>query len=431
MTKQEPAGVLLLLPHLDLGGGARRIKTYCDNLDRKMFVPCVCIFSHQVLRDLDGVIGKNTPRLFSDDPEKIKRFCRKNNVQAVYTFYDGQYSEKLFTMLSRLRDAGVRIITNNVFAYYDKRMDDLSDLVLFQTKMMLAVKFARNFPKKLTLDKYKVLPNPVNTKYFRQFVISPEHRSRIRARLGFQKSDTIVARFGRNDVVKWGDILTGTMLSPNLDDNVKFLIVGIPKSRKLLLKIMQKFSRKLSRRIVLREPTKDDRQLMQWVQAADIIGHGVKIGEGCSNAINEAMYWGKPVITNSTPHCDNGQIEQVDHNITGFVANTVPEWVEKINQLNTDLVLRQKLGLAGKKKAEENWNEEVVVSALEYYLGLVLGTKIPRPKKLVTPLQISRFEKKYNQFIHSTPPRPASPLWKLLDVVKRTADYIEYKVSNA
>lgn len=431
MRKPEHKGILFLLPHLDLGGGARRIKVYCDNLDRRKYFPVVCIYSDQVLRNIDTVIGRGTPRLFSSDPEKIVLFCKEKNVQAVYTFYDGQYSETLFRMLSRLGGSGIKILTNNVFSYFNPLMDSLSDRVVFQTKMMLAVKFASRYTGWINMKKYGVLPNPVNTKYFQQFSLSPSQRADLRYIFGFTESDCIVARFGRNDIVKWGDILTATMLSRDLDHRVCFFIVGIPKSRRLILETLRRVSPRLVRRIVFVEPTGDDRTLMGWMQMVDIIGHGVKIGEGCSNAINEAMYWGKPVITNSTPHCDNGQIEQVDHGKTGYVANTAKEWVNTINFLAAHPEVREKLGATGHEKVVSLWNELLIVRTFEHYLDVMFGTASTPPEHFVTAHDLQDFRRWYDRFVRNHPTRKSSGLFSsLLDFLKRAADYIEYRISN-
>jgi len=339
-----PIGVLLIVDKLDLGGGARRIKVYADMLDRSHYTPVVVFRTSVIHRDVDSVIGKDTPRLHSSDPKQIAQFAAKHAVKVAYCWYDGKFHQDLFDLLMQLKRNKIAVVANNVFSYVDTRMDSLCDVVVFQTKFMM-YKFVRQLDKKpRQLKKYVVLPNPVHDVYSGQFALNSQQLQTKRSSLGFSEKDVVFGRFGRNDIVKWGDSLTGAMLSHLHHPSVKFLIVGMPRSRRWLFAFLRFLDPTISQSIKILPPTSSDRELFELMQCTDVIAHSVKIGEGCSNAINEGMYWGKAVITNPTPHCDNGQVEQVAHEQFGLIVRGMSEWNSAIEKLAADERLRKQFG---------------------------------------------------------------------------------------
>ena len=65
----------------------------------------------------------------------------------------------------------------------------------------------------------------------------------------------------------------------------------------------------------------------------DILAHSSLIGESFGCTIAEAMSQGKPVIVNSTPYFDNAQIELVDHNKNGYIANNPEAYANAVYDL--------------------------------------------------------------------------------------------------
>lgn len=177
----KETSVLLLLPHLDLGGGGRRVKVYCDFLPKFGIKPVVCIYSQTVVRSLKTTLGEATPHLISGDLTQIMAFAGRHQVKVVYTFYDGQFHRGLSEILTSFKAKGVKVITNNVFSYYDQRMDDLADAVVFQTLMMMVIKFFKNLPSppSATSSKYFYLPNPVHSPYLDTFRLTPTQRQKL------------------------------------------------------------------------------------------------------------------------------------------------------------------------------------------------------------------------------------------------------------
>lgn len=427
---QKPIGVLLLLHHLDLGGGARRIKVYSDLLNREKFTPVVVIRDPNTSRSVDAVIGSQTPRLFSKEPLRILEFVAKNKILVLYFWYDGQFDPELHNVLTKLKEKGVRIVANNVFSYYDQRMDELCDVVVFQTKFML-YKFLEASKLNLNFKKYVVLPNPIYSDYYKQFMLTRHDRNELKASLGFFKKDIVVGRFGRNDIVKWGDLLLQTMFVLRTKSHIKFLVVGMPRSRRWLIRVAGVFNQSIRKNIKIIKPTADDKELFELMQVCDLIGHSVKIGEGCSNAINECLYWGKPVITNPTPHCDNGQVEQVEHLRNGIVARGVREWVGWIQRLSNRNTFRKKLGNQAKKSINRTIAAPLVTREFEQILLSALEKKRRKTAITVTNKEFRDFVKQYESNSRlSASVLPTKLTDRSMDFVIRAMAWIEFRWFN-
>lgn len=429
--KKSPAGVLLIVDKLDLGGGARRIKVYADLLDRSLYTPSVVFRTSVLHRDVDAVIGKDTPRLHSSDPEKIVSFATHQNVKVVYCWYDGQFHQDLFDLLTQLKKKKIAVVANNVFSYVDERMNSLCDVVVFQTKFML-YKFERQLTATQRQNKkYVVLPNPVHDQYCDQFALTTQERDEKRLSLGFSAKDVVFGRFGRNDIVKWGDGLTGAMLWHLHNPTIKFLIVGMPRSRRWLFSLLRFLDPSIDNSIKILPPTSSDKELFALMQCTDVIAHSVKIGEGCSNAINEGMFWGKAVITNPTPHCDNGQVEQVVHERFGLIVRGVAEWNKAIQQLASDTKRRQHMGDQARENVLTQIRGEIIVKKFEQVLDFARGVSVS--SKLITPVSLE-----YKSFVdeYVSNPRisgsvlPVSVVGKLGSFILRGLAYLEFRFFN-
>jgi len=167
------------------------------------------------------------------------------------------------------------------------------------------------------------------------------------------------------------------------------------------------------------------------MQCTDVIAHSVKIGEGCSNAINEGMFWGKAVITNPTPHCDNGQVEQVVHERFGLIVRGVAEWNKAIQQLASDTKRRQHMGDQARKNVLTQIRGEIIVKKFEQVLDFARGVSVS--SKLITPVSLE-----YKSFVdeYVSNPRisgsvlPVSVVGKLGSFILRGLAYLEFRFFN-
>lgn len=418
----KKVNLCLLLPHLDLGGGSRRIKVYCDYLDKKKFNVSVVIYSNNIRKDIDSIIGKKTPRLISADSNRIEAFFKKQNISSLYTYYDGSFQQPLYDILTSTKKLQINLIANNVFSYYDQRMDNLFDKVVFQTQMMRDIKFRKNYPqsKSLNQEKYLILRNPVDEEYLNKFKLSRKLAIELRHNLGIPENAIVVSRFGRNDIIKWGDYLFQAIFKLYKLPNIYFLIVGIPKSRKFLINFAKIISKQIKERVIIVEPTADDQKLMSLMQISDIIAHSVRIGEGCSNAINEAMYWSKPVVTNSTPNIDNGQVEQLKFGEAGIIVNSAAEFSDQIVKLANSKQLRAKIGKSAYRLIVENCSAQKIAT----HFGQIILYRSSIDKYFGKQLSFQEYRKLYFAKIQSGKEEYSNPMKQII----RVLNYLEYKL---
>ena len=80
----------------------------------------------------------------------------------------------------------------------------------------------------------------------------------------------------------------------------------------------------------------------------------------CGYKLIQYMASGLPVI--ASPIGVNQNI--VDQGKNGYLASTDAEWIEALDQLKTHIEERQKMGLAGRKRAEESYNLRVTAPRL-------------------------------------------------------------------
>jgi glycosyltransferase involved in cell wall biosynthesis len=80
----------------------------------------------------------------------------------------------------------------------------------------------------------------------------------------------------------------------------------------------------------------------------------------CGYKLIQYMASGLPVI--ASPIGVNKKI--VEHDISGFLASTDNEWFNAITYLKNNLDRRKQMGIAGRKKAEENYNLDVTAPRL-------------------------------------------------------------------
>lgn len=420
--------LLLLIPHLDLGGGARRIQAYCRHLPLLGWSVSVLVCSESVQRDVTAIIGNKTSFFCSESISEIESFVLKQKPDCIYGFFDGRFQPRLFQILSYAKETlGTKIILNNVFSYYDSRMEDLTDRIIFQSRHMGFIKYAQALPQdhELPLQKISILHNPISPEYLNNFLLSEQEAQMLRHQFGWNKKTCVAGRFGREDIVKWGDQLTAAIWKLRNDRNVAFLLVGVPRSRKLIFRLFTLLAPQLTGRIVIITPTKDDRRLMTLMQACDVMVHSVNIGEGWSNAINEALFWGKPVITTSTPHCDNGQIEQVFHRYNGYIAQNTDEWVAAVRRLARDTMVRQKLGRNAKTLVEKQLTAPFVVRRF----AAILNDTIQETTEMTTSrYEYTKYFQWYEKRVRQHPVYKPQNLWyKVLNTLRRISNYIEHQ----
>lgn len=104
------------------------------------------------------------------------------------------------------------------------------------------------------------------------------------------------------------------------------------------------------------------KNIKQFIQKSVCTIHPSYYPEGISNVLLESAASGRPVITTDRSGCR----ETVDDNISGYVVpiKNVDKLVEKVEQfINLPYEEKKKMGLAGRKKVEKEFDRNIVVDA--------------------------------------------------------------------
>lgn len=335
---------------LDIGGAERTVQTLALYLDKTKFdVTVLCLLRGgprvKLLEERDAkvLIGDGTL-------DKIKELIPKPEIDVLHFHRSGQHESGLHqAVVEYLRPK--KLMETNIFAFTDPVLGPKFDLQIYKSMMMLSERVWKGAEQKPEAClKQRVIYNPVTTDYFDQFSLSPERRQALRHDLGVKPDELLLGRVGRNDTVKWGDlILTALPAIFKNNQKVKVLFRTVPISRLGWLKKINFFA---GRVIVLPESA-SEKEIAETYQILDVYVHTSRRGEAFGNSLNEAMVWSLPIIVENTPHWDNGQLEQVDNGKTGWVVRSVGGLAAAVKDLADNQERRLNFGKNGRQKVHD------------------------------------------------------------------------------
>jgi glycosyltransferase involved in cell wall biosynthesis len=323
------------------------------------------------------------------DPERLAQALA--GAELVHVFRGG-YREPLLP--AACRRAGVpRLVETNVFGQVDPSPDEaLFDCHLFVSKMC-ALRY-RGRTGRLDQpgfhDRHRVSYWPIETGRLRS--LAPT-RAQAKADLGFDPERAVVGRIGRDDDRKWRRLLID-MLPPlfELAPDAQVLLVGATPAK---LRRLARLG--LSERVRVLSPSSDEGELARLYAACDVFVSAAEIGESYSVAICEAMALGLPVVTCSTPWVDNGQVEQVDHGLNGFLADHPRVFAEAVAALAKDGELRSRFSREAAAKADRLWEVGALTRQLERLYGSLIESG-RAPEDWQPPAdEVDRFGEEYER----------------------------------
>lgn len=355
---------------MGMGGAERTVQTIATALQGGNF-DCQVVCMEQGGSRVAALKEAGVPVIIGDGTvDSIAKHFSVGEIDVLH-FHRSGHTEPLHTALvDALKPK--KIMETNVFAFVDQQLGPRFDLQVYKSLMMLTQRvWGGSLP---TIDnsllRQRVIYNPVTVSQFEKNRLSPSERLARRSALGFGESDIVAGRIGRNDVVKWGDLILAAL--PRLiqeNPNLRFVFQTAPDNRR---KWLEKHGY-LAKSVVVLDETTDEKELAALYQCLDIYVHPSRRGEAFGNTLNEAMVWELPIVVENTPHWDNGQLEQVLHNQTGLVVSSVGGMVAAVSSLAQNTELRLKLGKNGAKHVRESFGLRGVdqyILAYEQLLGL-------------------------------------------------------------
>ncbi len=398
---------------LDIGGAERTVQTLALRLDKSKFdVTVLCLVRGGPRVKL---LEEHGARVLVGDGtiEKIKELLPHPQVDVLHFHRSGQNELPIHKEVVEYLQPK-KCMETNIFAFEDEVLSSRFDLRLYKSMMMLAER-AWKGEQKTVEDclRQRVAYNPVTVDYFEQFRLSSEKREAMRRELGIMSEEIVIGRVGRNDTVKWGDLILSSLpLLFKKNSNIKVLFRTVPTSR---LRWLQKKSFFGGRVIVLPESS-SEKDIAETYQLMDICVHTSRRGEAFGNSLNEAMVWSLPIVVENTPHWDNGQLEQVDNGVTGWVVKTVGGLSSAVHDLAANHTRRKEFGSAGRHKVIAEFAVERGVAqyelAYEQLHGKVGEAEVLK-KMFPTPEAITAYHTAYTDRKALDFPHQASLLYEI------------------
>lgn len=372
---------------LGLGGTEKGLVNHATALDRDRYdVRVVLVKEDGPRRAALGAAGIPV-HVASGRPDALEAALR--GVDLVHVFRAGVAEP---AVPAACRRAGVgHLVETNVFG----QVDASADRGQFDCHLFVGMMCAMRYRERLGLtqagfhDRHRVLHWPVDLAALRSG--APDRRA-AKVALGLDPERPVVGRVGRADDTKWRRLLVDMvphLLALRPDVQVMFVGATPDKHRRL---------RRLGvhDRCAFPDTTYDEAQVALRFAACDVFVTAAEIGESYSVAISEAMALGLPVVTCSTPWVDNGQIEQVQNGVTGYVADHPLAFAQACAELVADPAEAARFGAAAAAFADVHMDRLALTRQLEtLYDAVLAGTVPPAAGWVPSPAQVDAFPAEY------------------------------------
>ena len=371
--------VLLGISQLTIGGAERQLYELGRMLLGSHYRPIVFTLlpdgPYIDLLQKAGVQVFVFPRKHRFDPFpiwQISRLMRREKVMILHTygFYGSVYGilatlffrPPLVISSERATRSWVRPLNNPLYFAVQRYLARRTDYLVANAE---AVKNFVAAEKGISADKVGVIYNGVDVTRFSN--LDREREAILRTTLGIADDEKLVGVIARLDPMK--DHVTFLRAVPFIlqyAPNTRFLIVGAGRLRDELESLTRQLA--IADRVIFTGSQQGD-QLIDMMSALDILVSSSKEGEGCSNAILEAMALRKPVVATRI----GGSPELVIDGKTGLLVDAQDPiaLAEAIRRLLEDDSLRNTLGAAGYQRMLSRFSvQRMVQETVELYESL-------------------------------------------------------------
>lgn len=200
------------------------------------------------------------------------------------------------------------------------------------------------------------------------FLAADEHRTRVRAELGYGDADVVVGKIARLFHLKGhGDLIEAAARVVSRRPDVRFLLIGDGVLRRELQRQVEAAG--LSGHFRFAGLLAPER-IPQMLAAMDIVVH-TSLREGLARVLPQALIAGRPVVSYNV----DGAREVVLPDVTGILLapGSVGPLAEAILRLAADPDLRDRLGAEGRRRFAEPFRHEHMTARLRELYGRLLG----------------------------------------------------------
>lgn len=401
MIGRKRIKVLQVAPKLGIGGIERTVQLYTRHLDRRWFKLSVCGAIGGGVRA--GQLADEGYPVFTADGD-LRRF--EQHVS------EGRYDVVHFhrwpgdaKFVRAARTAGVHVIVDtNVFGR-PLEGDDLIDVRCFIGKMV-AMRYRKwaGLSREEFMETCRVIYTPIDLAELDRCRKQLDGLPSLTHRLGVAPNARLIGRVGRPSPTKWSSLCV-QMMTHLVKEHPEVIYVALGAHDSFRRRVEQAG---LSSYFIYLDPSPNFCDLIELYSALQVLCYSSINGEIMSGVISEAMACGVPVVVNSTPLRDNGQVEQVDHGENGFIANDPESFASAVSYLLSNPEVTRSMGRAARTKVENHYAAERTVACLgKIYVQTLLerGARLPRGVVAGTssvefdpaPREIMAFETEYGR----------------------------------
>jgi len=324
--------ILSIGASLGRGGTERAMETFSLGFQRLGHAVAVLAWQDGGLRQ--ARLEKNGIDVFiggADLPRALDA-AEAFNPDLIHIHRVGVASAVETAMLRRLRTPNRRVIETNVFGRVDTSEASRYIDVHMHLSRWCLWRWHRWLRWRDVSQVGVVVPNPVDPNSFRR--VDKDRRLQFRSRLGIGEHDFVCGRVGQPNAANWHPILFEAFASlARRAAQTRLLLVGLPDT---LRRHVERLPRHVRRLIVELPLTDEDGTLADVYSSLDCFVHAACFGESFGYVLTESMLCECPVVTASTPHVNNSQVEVVGHLKGGIVSASLDGVPNALCRMHTD-----------------------------------------------------------------------------------------------
>lgn len=358
--------VLTLVHNLHIGGIQRNAQNYAICIKKQGYSSYMCAlkggYREKFLNEGSIPVTILDENGHESSIEKIKTWAP----DIIHIHHHGTtldaFFEKIILELKK-SNKELKVIEKSVFSVPNYKALHLFDVHIVLSKWMLWKwnKWTNGWGDR---NVSVVIPNMVDENDF--YPVDEKQKQVIRNQLGINEDDFLFGRIGQPVGSKWSDVIFKAFEKLALEEeNIKMLLVGVPKRFK---KLIESFDKEVQKKFILLDTVQGDDILRKYYGTIDVFVHAAEIGESFGNVIAESMLCETPVITLSTPVRSNTQVELVGHNNGGLVAGNVHQYYRHMKTLFQS---EEKVHLFGKNARQKIIDEYSIEKVEEMYISLL------------------------------------------------------------
>lgn len=375
--------ILEITEAFGLGGTEQAVQIRAELINKDIFDVIVIGFYGSGPRKKLLEISNIKTFICDGDVVKLKNIISQFNPHIIHYYRGSSKSELVDIILLFSKELGIPVIfETNVFGRKLESQVDIRPDFTVHMSMSSMLRYSNLYGKsmvQLYKNNHRVIYLPVPRLKFNKYILDFDSKRLLRKELGIGEEEIVGVRVARPDLRKWSTKLEVAL--PHIfshNRNLRLILMAAPERK------IYKLQKLLGDKIIFIEQTSSIKKISEIYQISNFMLHSSGIGESFGLSMAEGMFWGLPVIVDSTPLMDNAQIEVVDHNENGIIVNSSSGFIKAVFNLISNKIILQKFSLSAKEKAIRYFEDEKIVKQWEKLYIQALSKKIQLNSNIIS-----------------------------------------------